>query len=332
MQRKQLRKQKRDIIVLSSVAVGLMLASVRVVGAESGPVKQVERTIAAKPHTQDELIRSIWINLNRPKIGYTSYTGDDGIEYGYVDCDTNLEYGLRALYCHIKPFVDYQKLTVKSGLPIFRQGPHTDAELSLRGEYAFGYYNPDFLTWIQEKVLVAPNDRVLKYRFQSVYDSKIRLIARVFYQAHQTLFRTPEEFEAVKQDYEIVRDYYQEILEADAGDRLSLRFAQETLTVNEIKNNYLTRIQNRHVPASDVGFDLGEDCRWLADYLATKHENTFEGEENSHYWYVAITSGGWWVRRSIDGTEEQFFEILTQLLEIYDSEWLNEQRLLEAKG
>ena len=64
---------------------------------------------------------------------------------------------------------------------------------------------------------------------------------------------------------------------------------------------------------AEVGFDLGEDCRWLADYLATKHENTFAGEENDHYWYVAMTSGGWWVRRSIDGTEEQFFEILTQL-------------------
>ncbi|NEQ49925.1 MAG: hypothetical protein F6K11_07310 [Leptolyngbya sp. SIO3F4] len=319
MQSKKLQKHTRVIVVLSSIAAGLILTAVRGVGAKNLAVKQVESASITKQHTQNELIRSIWINLNRPKAGYTDFEA----------CDTWLDYGLRALYCHVKPFVNYRQLVGTASLPIFKQGPHTDTELTFQGEYSFGHYNPEFLTWIQEKVIVAPGDRVLKYRFQSVYDSKIRLVARVFYKSHQTLFLTPEEFETVEQDYKNVQKEYQELLETNAVNLL--RFAQDPLTFEEIESNYLARLQTKNVPAEDIGFDLGEDCRWLADYLATKYENTFEGEEESHYWYIALTSGGWWVRRSIDGTADQFFEILTQLLEIYDSEWLNEQQLTDAE-
>jgi len=38
---------------------------------------------------------------------------------------------------------------------------------------------------------------------------------------------------------------------------------------------------------------------------------------------MANTAGGFWVRRSIDGTEAQIFQLLTKLLKTFDPEVLS---------
>ena len=55
--------------------------------------------------------------------------------------------------------------------------------------------------------------------------------------------------------------------------------------------------------------DLLDDFSWLPDYLTTK-----KGDD----WYLTITAGGFWVRRSIDGTEPQMFRMLTTLLQTFE--------------
>ena len=312
-QEQQKKKRRRNTVV------SLATFSVISLGLASFAAVQLWRVKKAEQLRQEQLIHSTWISL-KP------------LEINYDNCKTWLEFGVRDLYCRIKPFVSYRKLIAISGLPIFRSGPHSDSELNFEAGYEFGYYNPEFLKWIQENVIIDPDDYNFKQQIQSAYDNKIRVVARAFYQTHQILFAPPEEFETFKKEYKSIQEEYQEMLRT--GKKRERRFDSDPLEFEVIKSRYLERIQNKSVPAEGfhgAGFMLTEDCRWLADYLATKNENSYKRmDERQNYWYLANVAGGFWVRRSIDGTEKQFFDILTKLLEIYDSDWLNEQKLLDT--
>lgn len=62
-------------------------------------------------------------------------------------------------------------------------------------------------------------------------------------------------------------------------------------------------------------FDLQEEFRWLADYLAT---------ELGDDWYLSNTVGGFRVRCSIDVTEGQVLELVINLLQTFESAVLAE--------
>lgn len=275
-------------------------------------------------------------------------------EGDYSRCLTWLEFGLRNLYCRIKPFITYSKLIEISGLPIFRSGPHSDSELNFNSGYEFGYYNPEFLKWVQENAIDAiinPDDANLKRQIQLAYDDRIKVVARAFYQTHKVLFLSPDEFEVVRKEYALIKETYEQlrqdsiegkgdgsanILMADGSTKIirvfGIRFFSELLELEVIKSRYLENIQNKSVTAEDVGDLLQEDCRWLEDYLATLNENSYErSDERENYLYLANVSAAFWVRRSIDGTEKQFFDILTKVLETYDSYWLSKQELLDIR-
>ncbi|MCZ8363706.1 MAG: ATP-binding protein [Microcystis sp. LE19-251.1A] len=285
-QQEQQKKNRRRNTIVS-----LATFSVISLGLASFAGIQLWNVKVAKQRTQEELIHSAWISL-KP------------LKKSYEECGTWLDYGLRDLYCQIKPFVDYSKLMAISGLPIFKKGPHTNFSLNFEGGYEFGHYNPEFLTWIQEKVVIEPADSTFKQNIQRAYNDKIKVVARAFYQTHKILFATREgsdEFKTIKSKY------------------------QDKIEKQTLERCYLGG------PEKCGGLYLQEKFRWLGDYLANQNKNISErinGEDN--YWYLANVSGGFWVRRSIDGTEKQFFDILTQLLEIYDSEWLSEQNLLDT--
>jgi len=285
-QERQKKNRRRNTVV------SLATFSVISLGLASFAGIQLLNVKKAKQSTQEGLIRSAWISL-KP------------LKKSYEECGTWLDYGLRDLYCQIKPFVDYSKLMAISGLLIFKEGgPHTISSLNFEGGYEFGHYNPEFLTWIQEKVVIDPADSIFKQQIQLAYNDKIKVVARAFYQTHKILFATPEgsdEFKTIKSKY------------------------QDKIEKQTLERCYLGG------PEKCGGLYLQEEFRRLGDYLANQNENISEkinGEDN--YWYLANVSGGFWVRRSIDGTEQQFFDILTKLLEIYDSEWLDEQNLLDT--
>ena len=310
------RKNRRRNAILSLTCfsvISLSLAAFATV--------QVRNVKVAEQLRQKDLIDSAWISLN--PLGNFEKTLE-----GYAEkqekCGTSLDFGLRDLYCKIKPFVDYRKLLAISGLPIFNQGPHSELEINLDGGYEFGYYNPEFLDWIQDKFIIDPDESQLKQQIQSAYNDKIKVVARAFYQSHKILFLPSEEFEAFKQEYEILKQEYEELLRSGAVNEW--RFGDTPAEFAAIKSKYSDSINNKTIPAAAVGDVLQEDCRWLADYLATLNQYGYETlDEQENYWYLVNVSGGFWVRRSIDGTEKQFFEILVKLLEIYDSEWLHSQ-------
>ena len=252
-------------------------------------------------------------------------------EAQYKQCTTTwLDGGLRDLYCRIEQLVDYAALGEAAGVPIFLKGPHSESELNFFGGYEFGYYNPDFLTWVQTSALVtAERERWHQPILRSVYDSHFKLLARVYYRSHQALLSSPEEFEALKVQYQLEQADYQKRL--GAGETNLSRFTRVPMELETAKAKYLQNIQTKSLPAEQVGFALGEDFRWLADSLATRHEGEYEGQDAELYWYVALTSGGFWVRRTIDGTEAQFLELLTQVLERYDASWLKENHTVISK-
>ncbi|NCS29348.1 MAG: ATP-binding protein [Microcystis aeruginosa F13-15] len=289
-QEQQKKNRRRNTIVSLATFSVISLGLASFAGIQLWKVKVAEQK---GQESSTALIRSTWGNLvpNRP-------------EKSYEECGTFIDQGLRNLYCSIKPFVEYRQLIAISGLPIFKKGPHTNFSLNFEGGYEFGHYNPEFLTWIQEKVVIEPADSTFKQNIQLAYNDKIKVVARAFYQTHKILFATPEgsdEFKAIKSEY------------------------QDKIEKQTLERCYLGG------PEKCGGWYLQEKFRRLGDYLANQNENISEkinGEDN--YWYLANVSGGFWVRRSIDGTEQQFFDILTKLLKIYDSEWLSEQNLLDT--
>ena len=221
---------------------------------------------------EEELIRAAWLGLNKSEMTW---------QEKLAECGTALtEQGLRSLYCDVKPFIDYRKLQIVSGLPIFRSGPHSRIKLNIYAPYRFGYYNPKFLKWLQKNIIPAEQDGSFKQQTQPIYEQKIRTTAKAFYATYQILLANSEKFEAIKHEY-----------------------------IEHLKNNTLPEIY------------LQEKFRWLSDYLAT---------EGKYDWYAANTAGGFWVRRSIDGTDKEFFQLLRKLLKTYDQDWLHEQELLKV--
>lgn len=309
-QEQQLKNRRRNTVL------SLATFSVISLGLAGFAAMQLWNLQVSEQQRQEELIHAAWISLKPSKKSSE-----------VAECGTWLDIGLRDLYCQLRPFVDYGKLRVISGLPVFTQGPHTDFKLNLESGYEFGYYNPEFLAWIQQEAIIDPGDNILKEQIQLAYNDKIRRVARAFYQSHKILFATPQQFEAFQGTYKIAQSQDQEL--ARTGKINGSRLIHEPIEFEVIQREYLEHITNRSLPPEALGLYLQERFRWLADYLAIQTDSISTRIAGDDYWYIVNVSGGFWIRRSIDGTEHQFFEILTKLLQIYDSEWLREQEQLE---
>jgi len=298
------KKRRRNAFISMAVFTVISIGLAGFSGIQLSNVKKAEKL------RQDELIQSSWVSINPSDISYEV-------------CGTWLEFGIRDLYCRIKPFVDIQKVMAISGLDVFRSGPHSDSKINFNGGYEFGHYNPEFLEWVYENAIVNTGDGFLKQKIQSAYDEKIKLVARAFYQTHQVLMETSHNMDAFNEQYTQANYLYDELI--DYGELNVMRFASGPVDFETIKRRYLVSLSEKNIPSDQVGYNLTEDCRFIADYLATLNEHNYsKQDEKANYWYLSIVSGGFWVRRSIDGTEQQFLDILTKLLETYDAQWFAE--------
>jgi len=269
---------------------------------------QLNKVNAAEKTRQDEMIRSSWVSINPTKLSYE-------------DCGSWLDFGLRKLYCEIKPYVDYQKLKTISGLSVFLSGPHSESDINFEGERAFGHYNPEFLSWVSENMIVNPDSAFLKEKIDSAYDAKIKVVARAFYQTRAVLEATNRNFSRFKASYTTASNNYQQLMAS--GQSNESRFNSGLMTFAEIKQGYISDIEDSDVFASDLGYNLQERCRFVSDYVASVYESNNNLRTGEHeFWYLANVSCGFWARRSIDGTDKQFDSILLKLLTAYDAKWL----------
>ena len=288
---------------LRQTTFSAITASLIIAGLTSLAVFQLKSAQSAERGQPEEIIRSAWLGLNSSKMTELEK---------YQQCGTYLNVGLRSLYCDIKPFIDYPKLRILSGLPIFRN----DYNLTFQSEYEFGYYNPKIVKWLQNNIIYAANNEMFRQKTQPVYDTKIRDTARAYYSTYQILFATPEEFNTFIKQYRLVQKLYQ--LQLDRREVNQLRFTNNYEKIEVVKREYLNHLENKTLPDQY----LQEKFTWLSDYLTTV--------ENVD-WYAANTSAGFWTRRSIDKTDKEFFQLLTKLLETYDRDWLRERETLGVK-
>jgi energy-coupling factor transporter ATP-binding protein EcfA2 len=289
-----------------------------------------EKTVKAQEKTAEELIRYSWMDLaNRqqeaarlnevakklkvkpdvllPSIlcANADCSETKKQQPGDFDCKTSLDSGFRYLYCSIRSIVSFDKVQAISGLNIFRPGgPHDSREANFDDPVRFGHYNPQFLDWVEQRIIPDRSDPWFKGMTQLVYDTRIGPTARALYQTHQVLFADPQRYDVFLKRYESVGKDYREKLRLRKVNEM--RFETKPVPLETVKARYQKGIEDKK---KDVSFDLQEDLRWLADYFGTS-----EGTD----WYLTYSAGGFWVRRSLDGTEGQIFRMLTKLLQMFE--------------
>ncbi|MDM8545474.1 DUF1311 domain-containing protein [Candidatus Venteria ishoeyi] len=134
--------------------------------------------------------REIWASLDK-----TQNNCPD--EYDYYPNG-----GMRIFYCHIKNFMDYKQLQQLSNIPIFLRGPHSNTQLNLHARYNFGYYNPEFVTWLVEHAIPGEKDQTFRSLTQTMYAQFVSIPARIYYMVYQELQSKPAFHIAQQQKYE----------------------------------------------------------------------------------------------------------------------------------
>lgn len=195
--------------------------------------------------------------------------------------------GIRNIYAKLRLQLDLPKIRSLSPVAVFLKGPHQE-NVNLTAN-SFGYYNPEFLNWLNGKIIPAQNNPQLRAATQPFYDAFLKDMARVYYVTYLELQKNPDVKDRVAAAYlaHIEMNIY-----GDAGDNPEQAFRGS-------------------------GFFLQEQLRPFIDQYSLSLQDNF-GEMAWYYWVVA---SGFWIRRSIDGTGDQFFAMLTDLLKTYDAEW-----------
>lgn len=110
--------------------------------------------------------------------------------------------GMRIFYCHVKNRMNYAQLRELAGIPIYLKGPHTDYRLNLNARFEFGYYNPEFVSWLIKNALPAAQDPEFRRLTQTIYEQNIRLTAQTYYIVYKDLQANPDYLQAELAKYE----------------------------------------------------------------------------------------------------------------------------------
>lgn len=205
--------------------------------------------------------------------------------------------GLRVLYEKFKLIIDIPKLKAISRVPIFLEGPHQD-EMHFHSK-SFGHYNPEFLEWCKKKALPAKNNKLIRQFTRPLYTKFLKEIARTYYLVYHYLsFNESWAGVLIKAYSEEVRIQSEipapEIHEEDLNDIPKWRWPDGF-------GNYFSNLNFQDTDKTYL--DLAEQ---VMDSI------------NDHI-PVAV---GFWVRRSIDGTAHLFYDLLNDLIDTYDHNWL----------
>jgi hypothetical protein len=190
--------------------------------------------------------------------------------------------GVRYKYNMLKDYIGIEMLEQLSGQKVFlASGAHTNG-LNLDNTNAFGHYNPQFVSTVHESLISFLMNDDAKESTQIFYNNNLQMTARSYYLAHQF----------VNSD---------EIIIWQGGEWTK---ADIIATYQGILNGSI----NEYGSGADF---LGEIYRSFADTM----------EADGYNWYEADTAPGFWIRRSIDGTDDDFIGLLNAVLEEVDASW-----------
>lgn len=260
------------------------------------------------PSEHETSVLMAWTQLANLSRYSKAQWGKHGMQSGDFNCATILDYGLRYLYCSIRGAVSLQGLQSLAGVKLYDAGgPHNDI-LNLNNNDKFGHYNSEFLTWLEDNII--PNtsqDKSLNRVTRSVYNHYFKSYARIFYRSYQILFSSPEQFDIFEKSFVTYKIGHGEYKEYVGVSHIK--------SFETIKSDYQERLR---LGAKFVGHLLIADFLWLEDYMRSEMGDTDEVK-------ATTTVGGFWVRRAMDGTAEQLFRMLTNVMRTFDPEFVNTQ-------
>lgn len=212
------------------------------------------------------------------KLGSTQNTCNEIYDY-------HPQGGLRNVACHLGSVLPYARLIELAQLPAFVSGPHTERALALQAPQDFGRYNPEFVRWLVEGAVPAASDPAFQAATAPLYFQYIQPLAIVFTDAWNLLQRDPACFEAERSRFE----------------RL---------------------LAQRALPEWDyTRFYYFMDAKFCAELAGKPSEEIFaRGDLIPGYHDGNVVQGAvaFWIRRSVDGTAELFYEGLTKLRLAYE--------------
>jgi hypothetical protein len=190
--------------------------------------------------------------------------------------------GVRYKYDMLKDYIGIEMLEKLSGEKVFLEsGAHTDG-LNLNNTTAFGHYNPQFVSTVHESLISFLMNDDAKESTQAFYNNNLQMTARNYYLAYQ--FVNSEEL-----------IYWQE----------------RGWTKEDIIKTY------QGILAGEIQ-EYGSGSDFLSEVYRAYADTA---EADGYNWYEADTAPGFWIRRSIDGTDKNFIGLLNAVLEEVDANW-----------
>jgi hypothetical protein len=195
---------------------------------------------------------------------------------------TWLNVGVRYKYAVMKNYLSIEMLESISGDKVFLStGAHVNG-LDFNNASDFGHYNPKFISTVHESLISFLMNDDTKEFTKGVYDNHLQMTARNYYLAYQ--FVNSED---------VITWQNQEWTK------------QDIITVYQA---ILTGEIQKYGTGADF---LNEIYRAYADVMSN----------DGYDWYEADTAPGFWIRRSIDGTDDDFIGLLNAVLEEVDANW-----------
>lgn len=190
--------------------------------------------------------------------------------------DTWLNVGFRSKYATAKKYASLEIIEATFGTPVFIRGPHT-GDMNFNSKTSFGYYNPEFISQLKSNIEIALKYPVFKKAAKEAYNQYFKSMALTYKDAYRFLNDDPQ--------------------------RLA-----------ELKTKYLLEL------AKPEGTSNGSLQEEFSDYADNKHfsndakRREYKMKNPNADWYEKITAPSFWLRRSIDGTSQQIFELLNMII------------------
>jgi hypothetical protein len=204
--------------------------------------------------------------------------------------------GMRTFYCYLRARAGgFAELERVAGMPVFLAGPHQGGKLDLQSASSFGHYNPDFVRWLGRAAIPSPGDATFRAATQPIYRARVQPLARIYYVTYVKLHDWPG------------------FLTHEKGALLSRMRSEGKRRPHELGAGWYEKYALFMNPGY---FAHANDESWLM-------EHGFDGGWDCN---LVKTAVGFWIRRSIDGTDQLFFADLEQLLRTYDADFLANPR------
>ena len=237
---------------------------------------------------------------------------------GNQNCYTWLPRGFRYMACSLRILLSPTQIEATIGQKFFLSGGLHGDEFNYQDKQSFAHYNPAFLKWLSDYIL--PLDAVKDPEIQFAYKEQIGPLVRALYHSHQILYADQAQQDAFLHSYADAQARfldYQRSLTGPGGNEsyLNPQFTLPPKPFDQIKSEYLQSIETAKAGKPGKDFEIGEEFRWLADYGKVINRDD---------WYFANTAGGFWVRRNIDGTDAQIYQIVVKILQTFEPQVLTQ--------